>query len=245
MLFLLRKIRRKLMKDNKVGTYLLYAIGEIFLVVVGILIAVQIDDWNESRKNQEIASSYKSSLVNDLKRDTTMLKALILDIEQDLIEIESIEKRLSHPLATLDTLFDLVRNESKNYIVIQAFFDFNDNTIEELISSGKMSILGGALSNELFEFRQAQNQIAITNQFLINPYISTVTSFISNYPTDYPTAVVKKGPLYERFWKDVDANRLMTQFNGLNGQKRDYYRLILPALKNIKIQTQELLKSLE
>jgi hypothetical protein len=231
--------------DNKVITYLLYAIGEIVLVVLGILIAVSIDDWNETRKNQEIAKSYRSSLVNDLQRDTTMLAELILAIQEDLIEIESIEKRLSHPLVTVDTLFDLVRNESKNYIVIQAFFEFNDNTIEELISSGKISILGGPLSNKLFEFRQAQNQITITTQFLMTPYISTASNFTSSFPTDYPTAVIKKGPLYERFWKDVDANRLMTQFNGLNGQKRDYYRLILPALKNIKIQTKDLLKSLE
>ncbi|MEQ8238647.1 MAG: DUF6090 family protein [Cyclobacteriaceae bacterium] len=59
MLYLLRKIRRKLIStDNKVVTYLLYAIGEIILVVVGILIAVQIDDWNKHRqkRQQEIES---------------------------------------------------------------------------------------------------------------------------------------------------------------------------------------------
>lgn len=224
---------------------MLYAIGEIILVVVGILIAVSIDNWNESRKNQETANSYKSSLVNDLQRDTTMLTKLILDIERDLIEIESIEKRLSHPLATVDTLFEIVQNESEKYIVIQAFFNFNDNTIEELISSGKMSILEGTLSNKLFEFRQAQNQIAIATQILVTPYISTVANFTSSYPTDYPTMVIKKGHLYERFWKDVDANKLISQFNGLNSQKREYYRVMLPALKNIKIQTQDLLKSLK
>ena len=52
MLFLLRNIRRKLLSsDNKVISYLLYAIGEIILVVAGILIAVAIDDWNERKKN--------------------------------------------------------------------------------------------------------------------------------------------------------------------------------------------------
>ena len=55
MRFLLRQIRRKLMNENKASTYLLYALGEVFLVVIGILIAVQIDNWNEARKesNQE------------------------------------------------------------------------------------------------------------------------------------------------------------------------------------------------
>ena len=50
MLFLLRNIRRKLLTQNKVITYLLYAIGEILLVVIGILIAVKIDDWSEQKK---------------------------------------------------------------------------------------------------------------------------------------------------------------------------------------------------
>ncbi|MFT6046016.1 MAG: hypothetical protein ACI9WC_001721, partial [Arenicella sp.] len=45
-----RKIRQNLIKENKVGKYLLYAIGEIVLVVIGILIALQINTWNEDRK---------------------------------------------------------------------------------------------------------------------------------------------------------------------------------------------------
>ena len=51
MLFFLRKVRRKLMNENKISAYLLYAIGEILLVVVGILIAVKIDSLNQ--ENQE------------------------------------------------------------------------------------------------------------------------------------------------------------------------------------------------
>jgi|GEM_PF-1830886 len=71
MLYLLRQIRRKLLsQDNKVISYLLYAIGEIVLVVIGILIAVQIDDWNENRKKakleQKILNEIKVDLQNDL-----------------------------------------------------------------------------------------------------------------------------------------------------------------------------------
>ncbi len=70
MLFLLRQIRRKLMNENKIGTYLLYALGEIILVVIGILIAVQIDDWSkeQDRKNQEF-ESYQL-IITDLRKDS-------------------------------------------------------------------------------------------------------------------------------------------------------------------------------
>lgn len=73
MLFLLRKIRRKLISpDNKAVTYLLYAVGEIFLVVVGILIAVSIDDWKEDQIKREkrvvflqnLQSDYETNLEN-------------------------------------------------------------------------------------------------------------------------------------------------------------------------------------
>lgn len=67
MLLFLRKIRRKLIStDNKVITYLLYAIGEIFLVVIGILIAVQVDNWNEHRKLQEVSKFTVQKLKSEL-----------------------------------------------------------------------------------------------------------------------------------------------------------------------------------
>lgn len=47
-----RKIRQRLLTENKFSKYLIYAIGEILLVVIGILIALQINNWNESQKEQ-------------------------------------------------------------------------------------------------------------------------------------------------------------------------------------------------
>jgi hypothetical protein len=52
MLFIFRKLRRSFFLPGKVRTYVAYALGEIVLIVVGILIAVQIGEWNEDRKNR-------------------------------------------------------------------------------------------------------------------------------------------------------------------------------------------------
>lgn len=71
-----RKIRRDLMEQNKTGRYLKYAIGEIILVVIGILIALQINNWNEQRK-------LNATEVN-------VLKQLKFDLEANLNEIESL-----------------------------------------------------------------------------------------------------------------------------------------------------------
>jgi hypothetical protein len=67
MLRFFRQIRQRLLSDNQFGKYLLYAIGEILLVVIGILIAFQVDNWNELRKEQQIELSLLEELRSDLK----------------------------------------------------------------------------------------------------------------------------------------------------------------------------------
>ena len=72
MLRFFRKIRQRLLTDNKFSKYLLYAVGEILLVVIGILIALQVDSWNETRKDRLRVRSHleelKTELLNDLNR---------------------------------------------------------------------------------------------------------------------------------------------------------------------------------
>jgi hypothetical protein len=66
-----RHIRQRMIKDNRISKYLLYAIGEIILVVIGILIALQINNWNEQRKMRsaeiKLLLSFESSLKGDLE----------------------------------------------------------------------------------------------------------------------------------------------------------------------------------
>ncbi|AXT19164.1 hypothetical protein D7030_13930 [Flavobacteriaceae bacterium AU392] len=68
-----RKIRQKLLSENKFSKYLIYAIGEIVLVVIGILIALQVNNWNESRVQRQkeivILSELKKELEDDLETE--------------------------------------------------------------------------------------------------------------------------------------------------------------------------------
>jgi hypothetical protein len=67
-----RKIRRQLADDNKPLKYMRYAVGEIVLVVVGILIALQINNWNEDRIKHDLVKSQLLNLAASLKSDSTM-----------------------------------------------------------------------------------------------------------------------------------------------------------------------------
>jgi len=68
-----RHIRQNMIQQNKVSKYVLYAIGEIVLVVIGILIALQINNWNEEKKEAEIEKQYMISLLSDLAKDRSDL----------------------------------------------------------------------------------------------------------------------------------------------------------------------------
>jgi len=72
MIKLFRNIRKNLLKEGKTANYLKYAIGEIVLVVIGILLALQINNWNENRKLQK----EELKLLHDIKAN---LKATLED----------------------------------------------------------------------------------------------------------------------------------------------------------------------
>ena len=73
-----RRIRKKMADDNKPIKYMRYAIGEIVLVVIGILIALQINNWNEARKDDHKKKEYVKMLINDLNEDIINIKKCIV-----------------------------------------------------------------------------------------------------------------------------------------------------------------------
>ena len=99
-----RKIRQRFLSEGKVSKYLIYAIGEIVLVVIGILIALQVNDWNEQRK----LKSDENKLLMEMR---SALKSDLQDIESNISEHESayrscllISKALSEGLPYHDSL---------------------------------------------------------------------------------------------------------------------------------------------
>ena len=79
-----RKIRQKLLTENKFSKYLIYAIGEIVLVVIGILIALQINNLNEQSKKEELRNGYVNSIKKDLASDIVLLEKQISQFELEL-----------------------------------------------------------------------------------------------------------------------------------------------------------------
>ena len=69
-----RKIRQRLLSENKPSKYLLYALGEILLIVIGILVALQINIWNENRKLLAAEKELYLKIIKDLDEEQKVLE---------------------------------------------------------------------------------------------------------------------------------------------------------------------------
>jgi hypothetical protein len=95
-----RKIRQRLLTENKFGKYLTYAIGEIILVVIGILIALSINNWNENEKlkTEEVIylKNFRQSLISDIEYNKVRSDRYLLTKESISFLLNHIEQNLPY-----------------------------------------------------------------------------------------------------------------------------------------------------
>ncbi|GEM_PF-808599 len=137
MLKIFRKFRERLLIDNKVSKYLLYALGEITLVVIGILIALQVDSYQEKKRNANIEVDYLKGIVTDLGQDIYDLKQLG---EQYELQTQSYSLLLrgfdNKPLRSTTQFSGAVG-------IANTFYTFvgNDIHFEDMKSSGRINYI--------------------------------------------------------------------------------------------------------
>lgn len=123
------------MSQGHIRKYLLYAIGEVLLVVFGILIALQINNWNQNRKDKALEASYLNRLQQDLQKDSSMLELHFNYIEVKADILNSILK------GELDAIYS--DNSPKN-IFMSRFRTpptISTTTFDDLLSTGNIGIL--------------------------------------------------------------------------------------------------------
>jgi len=99
-----RKIREKLLSENKFRKYLIYAVGEILLVVIGILIALQINNWNDERKNDVKEFKLLTEMYANLKADSIDMEGNIARNTRVLKSAEAILNQLENRIPWNDTM---------------------------------------------------------------------------------------------------------------------------------------------
>ncbi len=146
-----RRIRQNLLSEGKTGRYLKYALGEIVLVVAGILIALQINNWNEGRKdrNQEqkilaqLADEFNSNLAQlenkiQLRENIMQQSADVLyfmDSKKE-VHIDTLLRKMS--VILLAPTFDPIQNEELNSENIQLI---RNDSLRRYLSNWSSSII--------------------------------------------------------------------------------------------------------
>ena len=140
MIKLFRNIRRKYLAESRFGKYLLYAIGEIILVVIGILIALSINNWNDNKKFRKQEILYLNRLLEENKKDIGSFNKEIRRLEKNNTTI----KRLSNALKDKTSTDILLIHSANDYIIfgsLYPIFNPSTSTYEDLSSTGNLSLI--------------------------------------------------------------------------------------------------------
>ena len=201
MLNLFRKIRKNLLGSGQTRKYLLYAIGEIALVVIGILIALQVNNWNERRKDRQKEQKILETLAENLERNCTIFKDGLHEIQKlnrsSSLVLDFFEGKVSYN-DSLDNDFFYAQRTG----VMQGLF--SSEGYENYKNAGLDIILSETLKREvllLFEKRypvvSAFRQVLLVNNF--DEYsIAASRYFRKNKPFD-ATDLYHSNEMYEMY----------------------------------------------
>ena len=189
-----RKIRQKMMNENKFSKYFLYAIGEIVLVVIGILIALQINNKNQQRIS--------------FNEEQVLLKILKNDFTNRLNELEFLNVGRQNAVDIIEQLMSLSDNPPENYddkvmdsllAMSTTTYRFNEKfaTMDMLFNSGKVNSLSNDSLKFLLSNWPANVEEMLEEQRLIVTNFHELEKSLSKY--------VSLRDIYQKFsWSNYD-----------------------------------------
>ena len=240
MLPFFRKLRKQLADDNKPLKYMRYAIGEIILVVVGILIALSINNWNEYRKER--------------LHEYDILKKILENINEDCIQYEEKVALNIQYIANTDSVLTIIRNpfkyqtndidkHSRSILLFQRLAP-NKSAVSNLISSGKINIIENKdLLEQILEYYNKMDRHMIAIDEALATYTrNQVVPYLMHFDFIDSSSVIspyrKRRSLIEYHQDPAIENLLSLKIKMLEFQKNTYQGQIDYA-KNLLEQISE------
>ncbi|OZV68044.1 DUF6090 family protein [Winogradskyella aurantia] len=195
------------MKQNKTSKYFKYAIGEIILVVIGILIALQINTWNQNRIDKIEEQEIIAKLHKDFKTNKANLAQFIVEITNE-----------TNAQIALMSLIGASREELLKYNLDSLMYEsfsasevaFADNTIKSIMQSGRLDLLKNEQVTALLYKWNTLSEIRKTR-------MSKLDDWINNHFIPYLLSKIS--------FKEMDATTGGLKWSGPSQVKPDYYPL--------------------
>lgn len=249
-----RKIRYNLMETGKTSKYLKYAIGEIILVVIGILIALQINNWNEFNKERE----NEKIILNEIREN----------LKFDLEDFESNIANLQNKIISAKTLLKIIDNKSDYndsigyffyYLKTYPHFSNKSNGYNLLQSKGLDIIQNDSIRKRITDLYEDRYKYLITYEKERIDYNNSLENKVSPYygtrtlPKDkLPNELIIKGSvntlLEFGFFRNIRNYDLLIKDKELHGIIKDIetWATILGAIHNsVRNDVLELIKHIE
>ena len=247
-----RNIRQNLVMENKTGKYFKYAIGEIVLVMIGILLALQVNEWN----NQRLAAS----------NEQLFLKNLQSDFKANMVEFNKIYKSSADAYLASNNLLEIIKkgdpisnNTEIEHLIDMIINDFSsldltDGAINEIINTGSLNIikdrkLRKQLSNWSRTMNDMNDDIKITFDYLFNNLIPSLKDKVLLRNIKIPQRIIGNTglPQISKSSFNIDYSKTIINydfenqvyFNALN------YMFTLNAYKNTEAYLIETLELIE
>ena len=184
-----RKIRQNLLNEGKTSKYFKYAIGEIILVVIGILIALQVSNWNKQNENRKLEKRYISELMLDLQQDSIFISESIQRSYQQMLSKSKLTEYFEGQQFTEDSL---VAYFSSQWKPVPKFNPIT-TTLDELKSTGNIRVIqNSSIRRKILEtynyytthINNTQERYHIQQNALLNLVMSKVPNiFVDLYKT--------------------------------------------------------------
>ena len=240
MLKFFRKIRQSLLAENKISKYLIYAIGEIVLVVIGILIALSINNRNEEKKSIKVEKQLLENLVTSLKKDSTEIARILP------FQINSVKQHNKIIKSKATDITNSYSEEEISEILYElwlggySFFP-KYGAYNSIISSKGIDIIKSeSIKSKLFDLydyeykRYESIDIILDNRFqnILTPFLIKEIGFYVN--SDYEHNIINKN----RFENKYDE--LQIECKNLTSQSTASLMLLRSMQNNVNTLVKEL-----
>jgi hypothetical protein len=198
-----RRIRKKLLVEGKIGNYFKYAIGEIILVVIGILIALQINNWNEKRKNYARLITNIKTIAKDISSDTVIQNRTIKDLHKQVVAGEQL----------------IAIMESEDHLVIDSLeFILNFNTFTTVHTFPKQTNTWSLLNSSgiLSEFPD------VTLLNMLEDYYDYYNNLIENLSTSANPSRLEFRKIKYEIFTDIDHKKFFPTNTPIPPSKNAY-----------------------
>ena len=207
-----RKIRQNLLTENKFGKYLTYAIGEIILVVIGILIALQINNTNENHKKQQ----FEITILENIKEDILADK---LDCE---LNLEYLKVEITNEQRLLDFLLDKNTQPSDS-------ISFNDALGIDLLAEFHNASFNNLQNNDIGLITNNKLYKEITRFY--DFYVSALKELENSH--NYANTYDDKFIFFKKHFTVVSKKTKINVSSGNDTWKQDFERYNF-AIKNVE-----------